>query len=144
MSNDTNAVNERLAPSIRARIIEVSQVRYLRNAENLTANQREAADLANKSAVKSMKMRLKEEWYNDNSWIDRFSDWSIAAWAMHPDYDIFVDLLTQDKTHGRTDRIRLPGVSARDVEARIARVTAALEARLAEIEPRTAERERDR
>ncbi|MGU3543356.1 hypothetical protein [Methylobacterium sp. A52T] len=144
MLNDTNAANESLAPSIRARLIEVSQVRYLRNAENLTPNQREAADLANKSAVKSMKMRLKEEWYNDNSWIDRFSDWSIAAWAMRPDYDIFVDLLTQDKTHGRTDRIRLPGVSARDVEARIARVTAALEARLAEIEPRTAERERGR
>lgn len=140
MSNDENTANDRLAPSIRAKMIEVSNVRYLNSVDNLTEKERRLADGVNCRARASRRARIEEENYNTTRWTERLPIAEIAAWAMHPAYDVFVDLLEADKTNGKVDRIRLPGVSVSNVKARIDLVNRALAHRLEEIEAQETER----
>lgn len=144
MYDEENAVEDRSAPSIRAKILEVSSVRYLHSSDNLTDREKEIAKSVNMSACVSRNKRLREDGYSTTTWIERIPEGEIAMWAMHPEYDVFVDLLEADKTNGKIDRIRLPGVSIADVKARISLVTRALAHRLERIEAQETRRGRIR
>ena len=134
MSEDNLDGNDRLAPSIRAKMLEVSNVRYLHSVDNLTDKERQIAENVNCRARASRHMRMSDDNYNTTRWTETVPEPEIAMWALHPDTDVFVDLLEVDKTNGKTDRIRLPGVSVTDVKSRIRLVNRALKNRLERIE----------
>lgn len=144
MPHENAAPSQSLAPSIRARMIEVSATRFIRLIENLTKSEIEASKRLDLDAWGYRHNRIEGKGHRHTIWLEREPQWAVYAWAMHPDCDVFADLLQQDASNGAVDRARLPGVSVEDVEERIRIVNEALAARLGRIEAPEMKRERGR
>ncbi|TXN25137.1 hypothetical protein [Methylobacterium sp. WL9] len=136
MSSRNQNRNDKLAPSIRARRLEIKSTGFVRSLENLTSEEIAEAKKLDSEASRMRQHQLEKRSRLYPNWLERRSLWTVYAWAMHPEYDVFVDLLLRDETDGAVDRARLPGVSVEAVQERIELVDTALADRLQQIEER--------
>lgn len=143
MSNNVNVLVDVRCGAIRARIDEISSVRYVKADDNLTDEERCIAWRVQDRANSIRKKRIDGQSGVPAHWIVGCDLSWIYAWAMCPHCDPFTDLLEAEASYGPCNRPRLPGVSVEDVKRRGEYLRKALEARLDQIRGQNEKRERN-